>query len=160
METSFKFNTQPNRNAHDMSSFIKFVDYFRINKVVIDNRQTANSFHTSVHHQIGRIFSAHGIGVVHMVVHRFLIPLFRHLQQKEFRKECSNDTRVTRRHFLEIVNQTELFFFIAACADNLLHELNKHARSVKAERCLCAVKHFIMKRFQSRKSFFYACPVI
>ena len=127
MESGFKFNAQTNRNAHDVGSFIKFVDHLRIHKVVVNHRQTANPFHTSVHHQISRVLATHGIGIVDMVVHRFLIPLFRHLQQEEFRKESTHNAWIAGRHFLEIVNQTELLFFIAACANNLLHELNQHS---------------------------------
>ena len=110
-----------------MGCFIKLVDDLGINKVVVNNCQTANPFHTSVHNQIGRILAAHGVGVVDMVVHRFLIPLFRHLQQEEFRKEGAHNARITGRNLLEIVNQTKLLFFITACADNLLHELNQHS---------------------------------
>ena len=127
METSFKFNAQTNRNAHDVGSFIKFVDHLRIHKVVVNHRQTSNPFHTSVHHQISRVLATHGIGVVDMVVHGFLVPFFRHLQQEEFRKKSAHDAGITGRNLLEIVNQTELLFFIAACADNLLHELNQHS---------------------------------
>ena len=110
-----------------MGSFIKFVDHLRIDKVVVNNRQTTNSFDTSVHHQVGRILAAHGVGIVNMVVHCFLIPLFRHLQQEEFRKKGAHNAGIAGRHFLEIVNQTKLLFFITACADNLLHELNQHS---------------------------------
>ena len=110
-----------------MGSFIKFVDHLGVNKIVVNHRQTANTLNARVHHQIGRILTAHGVCIVDMIVHRFLIPLFRHLQQEEFRKESTHNAWIAGRHFLEIVNQTELLFFIAACANNLLHELNQHS---------------------------------
>ncbi len=95
-----------------------------------------------------------------MVIHGLLIPLLRHLQKIVFREEGTDDTGVACGNLLEVVNQTKLLFFIAARADNVLHDLNQHAGGIELKGRLSAVKHFFMKCFKRGQSLIHSFDAV
>ena len=79
-ENRAKFQSDTHANLHDFGSCRQLFDRCRIDRVVINHRQTANAFDPGIHNQVRRILAALRIGVVHVLVHRELIPTLGHFE--------------------------------------------------------------------------------
>jgi len=80
-----------------------------------------------------------------MVVESLLVPLFRHFQKMVAVQQGANHARFTGGGDAEIVGQFQLAQIIKATSNQLLHDLQQHARGVSLQVTVGAVQHLHLK---------------
>ncbi len=101
----FEFDSDAYGNTHDGSGFHQFKGDIRINKVVIDHRQSSDAFDSGIHDEVGRILSAAGRGIMNVIIQSLLVPFFRHFQQEILGQIVTDNSWITGSCLLKVMDK-------------------------------------------------------
>jgi hypothetical protein len=141
-KTGVEFDADADVDLHDARRFEQFGGHAGFDAVVMHHPQAPDTLDPGVHDQMGRGFATLGVGIVHVVVERDLVPRMRHLQQVIVAQLPAHVARLALCRDAKVVRQFELAPPVAARAHHLLHDLHQHPRRVLGHRPFGRFQHF------------------
>ena len=130
-------------DAHDARGAYELAGGFGGNVVVVDDGERAYALEPCIHDEMGGVFAALGVGVVHVIVEHGLIPVFGHFQHEVTVQKPAYHGMTAAGCLTEVVGETELSFKIAVGPHEFLHELDQYAPRVDAQRRARHDEHFV-----------------
>jgi len=149
-EAGGRLDPDPDINPHDLGRFEELFDGLGPHIVVVDHRQSSDTLDPGIHNQVGWRFAALGVEIVHMIIKGFLVPLFRHFQEKIAVQESTDVARLAGCGGAKIVSQLQLTVFVIPRPHHLLHDNQEHPGHIVGHGAIAAVHHFITEAPQRR----------
>ena len=153
-EDGTELEADADSEAHDFGRPHELARCGQLHIVVVDHSEVAYAFDPCIHDEMRGALAALGIGIVDVVVHGELVPLFGHLDEVMLVEELAHYAGVARSRLAEVVDELELCELIVPRADDGLHDLDKDAARIVAEGGLRTVEHFFVQGTQGREAVF------